>query len=187
MPSVAWAIASVASAAGHQGPTVSAAGEACAPVASAVAGSAAAASAALAVAASAAVGSGVRRPPWKDTYVALTFELQACDLRAADRTGLVQQGGQALGGKDGSLGGESTVPKTFASPSEAGAALLAAAQSGDRSACAGDLRPGWSGSPVHGRSGAGWDQSAGLRCRVHTNESLGTDQGGRPDTLHRPR
>ena len=36
---------------------------------------------------------------------------------------------------------ESTVPKTFASPSEAGAALLAAAQSGDRSAVLGIFGP----------------------------------------------
>ena len=61
MPSVGSAIASADLAAGHQGPTVSAAGEACAPVASAVAGLAAA-SAVSAVEDSAAAGSGVRRP-----------------------------------------------------------------------------------------------------------------------------
>ncbi len=84
-------------------------------------------------------------------------------------------------------GMEKTVPKTFATPSEAGAALLAAAQSGDRSAWLEIFGPDGKGNPVHGRCGAGWDQYAGFRGRVHANEPLGTNQGGRPDPVHRSR
>jgi hypothetical protein len=73
-------------------------------VASAVAGLAEA-SAVLAVEDSTAAGSGVRRP-WKDTYVALIFKLQNYNLRAADRTDLLQQSGQPSFGKNDFLDGE---------------------------------------------------------------------------------
>ena len=92
MPSAGSAIASADLAAGHQGPTASVAGEACAPVASAVVGLAVASAVSAeedsAAEDSAAAGSGVRLS-WNEKHVLLTFKLQNFDLRAADLTDLL--------------------------------------------------------------------------------------------------
>ena len=92
-------------------------------------------SAALAVAVSTAAGSGVRRHALEGdlcrTYLRTTrFVIFALIDRRWSRVARPSSPPR----KRRLPTAEKTVPKTFASPSEAGAALLAAAQSGDRSA-----------------------------------------------------
>src|SRR5262245_56447091 len=123
--SAASAIAAGALAVGHPGPTASAVGEACAPAASAAAGSAAAASEAAASAASTAVFD-VRRADFGMIHMSYSTSnqilLSVLLITLASCSKPVKSSAQK------------TVPTTFATPSEAGAALLAAAQPGDRSA-----------------------------------------------------
>ena len=131
---VAWVIASAVMAAGHREPTASAAGGACVPAVSAVADSAVAASA---VEVSGAVGFDVKRPLKRilmshfiSKHKMLTFTLL---VSLASCSKPVEPSKPSV---------EKVVPKNFASPSEAGAALLAAAQSGDRAALLEIFGPG---------------------------------------------
>ena len=105
MPSAAWAIASADSAVGLRAPTASAAGEACAPAVSAAAGSAAALRRLWRR------RLPRRRVPALDCHTERIlcrtyFELQASNIPAVDRAGLLYCGGQALGGKGCAIGGK---------------------------------------------------------------------------------